>query len=203
MMLACAVLLPCAWRPSPTHSLLPRSASDVARLSHCCPPRRRQWPARCSGAAEEEPPQQKTLPTALALGPLFLAQVIGEQYFVPVYLPLLMFTGATEGRIDGPPAAAALATSTLLCLGGSWLTHTSSGTSTFLIGANVVCAALLLVIESVTVTGAPSLGEDKAAQKRGGDGLVRREDTALALVVTLALCAFLTTTGNPVAGLRT
>ena len=124
--------------------------------------------------------------------------MVGEQYFVPVYLPLLMFTGATEGRIDGPPAAAALAASTLLCLGGSWLTQ-AGGTSTFLIGANVVCAALLLAIEGLEVTA----DSGRAVQKRGGDGLVRRQDTALAFVLTLALCAFLTTTGNPVAGLRT
>ena len=157
-----------------------------------------------------QPPQEKRLTTTVALGPLFLAQIVGDTHFVPVYLPLLIFTSATEGRIDGPPAAAALTASTLLCLGGGWLTH-AGGISDTLIGANVVCAALLLAEGLVTTTEARNLGSSAAAQpqpqqdqelKRGGDGLVRREDTALALVLTLALAAFLTTTGNPVAGLR-
>ena len=89
------------------------------------------------------------------------------------------------------------------------MTH-AGGISDTLIGANVVCAALLLAESLVTTTEARNLGSSAAAQpqpqqelKRGGDGLVRREDTALALVLTLALAAFLTTTGNPVAGLRT
>lgn len=166
----------------------------------------RQSPVQCCAADKQ--PQQKRLTTMVALGPLFLAQIVGDQYFVPVYLPLLIFTSATEGRIDGPPAAAALAAATLLCLGGGSLTH-AGGISITLIGANVVCAAFLLVESLVTTTEARNLDsaagqpQQELKMKRGGDGLVRREDTALALILTLALAAFLTTTGDPVAGLRT
>jgi len=138
----------------------------------------------------------------LALSPLFLAQVVGEQYFVPVYLPLLIFTCATEGRIDGPPAAAALTASTLLCLGGSWLANAGSMPAS-LIAANVMCAAFLLAENLLTTTtDARGASAPQEPKRGGGDGLVRREDTALALVLSLALAAFLTTTGNPVASLK-
>ena len=88
------------------------------------------------------PPDAKALPIALALGPLFLSQIIGEQYFVPVYLPLLMFCGAVEGRIDGAPAASTLAASTLLYALGSNFNDQQPGTA--LVAVNVVACAMLI-----------------------------------------------------------
>lgn len=173
-----------------------------------------------------ELPQQRPVPTTLALGPLFLSQIIGEQYFVPVYLPLLMFTGATEGRIDGPPAAITLAASTFIYFIGTSLTDMNGGSNTLFAAVNLIFS-LLLLAESMWTSSTSDLSRERLRRrieaakagemneseqelmrpppvpvKRGGDGLVRREDTALALVLTLALCAFLTTTSNPVGGLR-
>ena len=92
------------------------------------------------------PPPPRAVPTALALGPLFLAQCVGEQYFVPTYLPLLMFVAASEGRTDGLPAASALAIATLIYAVGSALTDTQPGS--VLLAANIA-ACVLLVVDSL------------------------------------------------------
>lgn len=119
---------------------------------------------------------------------------------MPVYLPLLMLCGAVEGRIDGAPSASALAAATMLYLGVSNIAHTAEP-STLLFGVNLAACALLV---------ADSLRPEARAQRQLGpagegadDGLLRREDTALALALTLGLALFLTLTMNTVAGLRT
>lgn len=175
------------------------------------------WRARHATAVAETPTPSEPLPTALALGPLFLSQVIGEPYFVPVYLPLLVYCTVVAGRIGGPPAATALASSTLLYVGVSELAHIATP-STLLIEINAA-ACVLLVAASFLPPASSLQGGDEGLAEKGADnqpqpqpqlregegtadGLVLIEDTALALVLTVALTLFLTLTVAPVAGLR-
>ena len=168
--------------------------------------------ARHATAVTDTPTPSGPLPTALALGPLFLSQVIGEPYFVPAYLPLLVYCTVVAGRIGGPPAATALASSTLLYVGVSDLAQLATPSALLL---EINAAACVLLVATTFLPPARSLqGGDKGLADKGADsqplregegsadGLVFPEDTALALVLTLALTLFLTLTMAPVAGLR-
>ena len=177
------------------------------------------WRARHATAVAETPTPSEPLPTALALGPLFLSQVIGEPYFVPVYLPLLVYCTVVAGRIGGPPAATALASSTLLYVGVSELAHIATP-STLLLEINAAICVLLVAVSFLPPArslqsgdkGLAEKGADSQPQPRPqpqlhvgegtADGLVLLEDTVLALVLTVALTLFLTLTMAPVAGLR-
>ena len=110
------------------------------------------------------PENARAAPTILALGPLFAAQVSGEQYFVPVYLPLLMFVVASVGRISGPPAASALAGATLLysvCSGP--LTHVASPDAS-LISLNLAACVLLLAEDFLSSANGSLSPRPRAAQ---------------------------------------
>lgn len=70
---------------------------------------------------------------------------MGEPYFVPLYLPLLVFSTVVTGRIGGPPAATALASSTLLYMGVSGLHRAHISTpSTPLLVINAAACVLLV-----------------------------------------------------------
>ena len=175
--------------------------------------------ARHATAVTNTPTPSEPLPTALALGPLFLSQVIGEPYFVPVYLPLLVYCTVVAGRIGGPPGATALASSTLLYVGVSDLAHIATP-STLLLEINAATCVLLVAVSFLPLArslqsgdkGLAEKGADNQPQPRPqpqlrvgegtADGLVLLEDTVLALVLTVALTLFLTLTMAPVAGLR-
>ena len=56
-----------------------------------------------------------------------------------------MFTGATEGRIDGPPAAMTLAASTFIYfIGTSLSTDMNGGSNTLFAAVNLIFSLLLL-----------------------------------------------------------
>ena len=155
-----------------------------------------QGERRCSVrvcARSEVPSSREQAVTVLALGPLFVSQVAGDQFFVPIYLPLLMLCAASAGRIDGRPAAFALALATALNYGGTM--SFAQPSSSFLIGVNAVACSLLIVDSFLVVetTGEPG---DRV------EGTLERQDLPLALVLTLGLALFLVTTVNPIAGLR-
>ena len=199
------ILSALAFSPSAHHASIVLPTATVA------------WRARHATAVAETPTPSEPLPTALALGPLFLSQVIGEPYFVPVYLPLLVYCTVVAGRIGGPPAATALASSTLLYVGVSELAHIATP-STLLLEINAATCVLLVAVSFLPLARSLQSGDKGLAEKgadnqpqpqpqlREGegtaDGLVLIEDTALALVLTVALTLFLTLTVAPVAGLR-
>ena len=206
--MVCCVLFfaPVAWAPTARHSsfgpataYLPSVGPTTAQLPSFAARRRRcgTWtspallgrsgPVR--GCAEEPP---RRWPTALAIGPMVVAQVVGAQFFVPVYLPLLMLSGAIEGRVDGWPAAAALGASTALyALFVTLVDATSGATLPVLVGVNAAAASLLLLLDP-----------PRPPQASGTSGELGGSDKLFALVLTLGLSLFLTTTTSQVASLR-
>ena len=140
----------------------------------------------------EEVSAEQKLATALALGPMFTSQILGEQFFVPVYGPLLMLCGAAENRIDGPPAAITLLFATALYAGGVKFSGNAPETLSITIAINAVAALLLVVTES----------DEARARGRTEGSTLRGEDRGLALVLTLGLTLFLAATAIPVASLQ-
>lgn len=119
-----------------------------------------------------------------------MAQVLGEPYFVPVYMPLLFLCSAVEGRLDGVPAAAALAAATVLYAGGVTIAGSPPATLPVTVAVNVAALLLLVLLEPAD-----------AASTDWGRRL-RNEDKLLALVLALGLTVFLIQTASPVASLR-
>eukprot|EP00964_Phaeocystis_antarctica_P076764 scaffold47493_cov63-Phaeocystis_antarctica.AAC.1 len=149
------ILSALAFSPSAHHASIVLPTATVA------------WRARHATAVAETPTPSEPLPTALALGPLFLSQVIGEPYFVPVYLPLLVYCTVVAGRIGGPPAATALASSTLLYVGVSELAHIATP-STLLLEINAA-ACVLLVAASFLPPASSLQGGDEGLAEKGAD----------------------------------
>lgn len=148
-------------------------------------------PREPPGSPEEVPAAVK-LATALALGPMFSAQILGEPFFVPVYGPLLIACVAVESRLDGPPVAIALSFATLVYASGMNVFGSPPETLPITVAINAAATLSLILTES----------DEAKANSRLEGSANRGKDRALALVLTLALSGLLVATAIPVGSLR-